>query len=397
LTAEVVVGAPRSLYLHVPFCSRRCPYCDFAIHVGEDQLQERYTKAVLAELSRIATGELELDTVYLGGGTPSRLHPRLLGQLLDAIRAHFAVQPGAEVTVEANPEDVTAELARAWLQAGVNRLSLGVQSLDDRALAWLGRGHDAAQAESAVQVARLAGFENLSCDLIYAVPGQDVGTLERGVRRLMAHGPTHVSCYELTVEQGTPLQRQVRSGRRPAPQVEAFLEQRQMLGEVLGEAGLEMYEVSNYARPGRRSRHNLAYWNGLAYLALGPGAHGFLGAAESAALGLASEGAALRYWHLRDTATYIRDVESGASGWRGHEWLGESDLQMERLACGLRLSHGVRLGSTGQLNRALELAEMGLLVVEGRTARATPRGFEVLDRVTLELVSASTPSGRGQP
>jgi oxygen-independent coproporphyrinogen-3 oxidase len=386
LTAEL--GPPRSLYLHVPFCSRRCPYCDFAIQVGGDQLQERYTEAVLTELRRLPAGRFGLDTIHFGGGTPSRLEPSLLGRLLEAIREHFEVALGAEVTIEANPEDVTEELAGAWYQLGVNRLSLGVQSLDDRVLAWLGRGHDARCAESAIEVAHQAGFENLSCDLIYAVPGQDVRVLEQVLRRLLAHEPAHVSCYELTVEAGTPLQRQIRSGRRRGPEVAAFLEQRRLLEGLLEEAGLEMYEVSNYARPGRQSRHNLAYWSGSAYLALGPGAHGFVGARASSALGLEPEGAALRYWHLRDTATYLRAVENGASGRRGHEWLDESDLELERLACGLRLRRGVELESPGALDRARELAGLGLLVVDRRTARATPRGFEVLDRVTLELASA---------
>ena len=389
-------GPPRSLYLHVPFCSRRCPYCDFAIHVGGDHLQERYTQAVLTEIGRLPSGS-GLDTIYFGGGTPSRLQPRLLGRLLESIRSQFAVAPGAEVTIEANPEDMTESLARAWVQLGVNRLSLGVQGLDDGTLAWLGRGHDAARAESAIEAAQRAGFDNLSCDLIYAVPGQDTRVLERGVRRLLAHEPAHVSCYELTVEAGTPLQRQIRSGRRRGPEVEEFLEQRRLLGALLGEAGLEMYEVSNYARPGQQSRHNLAYWNGSAYLAVGPGAHGFLAAREGSALGLEPRGAALRYWHLRDTATYLRAVEAGGNGWRAHEWLGESDLELERLACGLRLSRGAKLHSRAALDKARELAGMGLLVVGQQTVRATPRGFEVLDRITLELAAAGASSGGGQP
>ncbi|MCL4532175.1 MAG: radical SAM family heme chaperone HemW [Actinobacteria bacterium] len=388
MTVELGPGAPRSLYVHVPFCGRRCPYCDFSIHVGGDQLQERFTKAVVQELRALPSDGPPLETIYFGGGTPSRLLPGRLAELLAAVHSRFRVASDAEVTMEANPEDVTVAQARGWSELGFNRLSIGVQSLDDRALAWLGRGHDAAQAEAAVEAAREAGFANLSCDLIYAVPGQTTEVLERGLRRLLAHHPDHISCYELTVEEGTPLQRDIRAGRLPAPKVDDFLEQRRMLGGVLGEAGLELYEVSNYARPGRQSRHNLTYWQGRAYFAVGPGAHGFLGAAEGARCGLEPQGAAVRYWHLRDTATYIRAIEAGRVGWRGHEWLGEPTLAMERLACGLRLSAGTKVTSPEQLRRAHELGRLGLLAIEGHRVRATPRCFEVLHRITLERISA---------
>ncbi|MHB1639234.1 MAG: radical SAM family heme chaperone HemW [Candidatus Dormibacteria bacterium] len=387
MTAEAEPGRPRSLYVHVPFCSRRCPYCDFAIHVGGAEIQDRYTRAVVKELGQVCSPPLKLDTIYLGGGTPSRLRPELLGAVMEAVFAQFEVAADAEVTIEANPEDLTAELARAWLDLGINRLSLGVQSLDATTLVWLGRGHDADRAESALDAAREAGFHNISCDLIYAIPGQAVAILEMGLRRLLKHRPTHVSCYELTVEQGTPLARQIHSGTRLGPLVEDFLEQRRVVGRVLAEAGLDMYEVSNYALPGHRSRHNLAYWSGAPYLAVGPGAHGFLGPEDSLRLGLEPQGVALRYWHLRDTATYIRSMEAGQRGLGGHEWLGSAELELERLACGLRLSQGVWLGSQSQLARAAELAELGLLRVDGGLVRATERGFEVLDRVTLELSS----------
>ena len=390
MTAEGPPGRPRSLYLHIPFCTRPCPYCDFAIQVGGGDLQERYLTALLEELSWLAEAGVArpLETVYLGGGTPSLLRPELLERLLEAVAAGLGVTAGAEVTLEANPEGVTVDRVRQWTSLGVNRVSLGVQSLDDRTLGWLGRSHDAAQAEAALRALRAGGVSNLSCDLIYAIPGQDAKSFERGLRRVLEHQPEHLSCYELTVEPGTPFGRRVARGREPAPAVDDFLEQRRLAVAVLGAAGLERYEVSNYARPGFESRHNLACWEGAAYLAVGCGAHGFLGATEARRLGFEGRGRALRYWHLRNAATYIRSVRAGGRGVRGHEWLGAEDLALERLACGLRLAAGIELEAPAQLRTAVELESLGLLEVAGSRVRATSSGVEVLDRLTLELAGS---------
>ena len=230
-------------------------------------------------------------------------------------------------------------------------------------------------------------MSNFSCDLIYAIPGQDAQTFERGLRRVLEYQPEHVSCYELTVEPGTPLGRRVAAGRQPSPAVDDFLEQRRRAVAVLAEAGLQRYEVSNYARPGSESRHNLAYWQGAAYLAAGCGAHGFLGAAEARRLGFEGSGLALRYWHLRNAASYVRSVGGGDRGVREHEWLGPEDLALEQLACGLRLAAGLELASPAQLRLATRMQRLGLLEVAGSRVRATPTGVDVLDRLTLELAA----------
>jgi oxygen-independent coproporphyrinogen-3 oxidase len=382
---------PRSLYLHIPFCSRRCPYCDFAVQVGGVELQEPYLEALLAEvrwLSEAGLAPLPLRTVYLGGGTPSLLRPALLERLLAAVVDGFGLEPDAEVTLEVNPEGVSAELARTWRSLGVNRISLGVQSLDDPTLRWLGRSHDAAEAELAIRTITKAGFSNLSCDLIYAIPVQSRAAFERGLTTVLQYHPQHLSCYELTVEPGTSLFRQVAAGKTQAPAVDDFLEQRRLAVDLLARAGLQRYEVSNYAIPGLESRHNLSYWNGRTYLAAGCGAHGFLGAAEASRLGLDGTGLALRYWHLRNASTYSRSVRQGKLGLGRHEWLGLEELRLERLACGLRLAEGVDLDSSPQLQVATELERLGLLELSGRRARATSRGVDLLDRLTLELAAA---------
>ncbi len=393
MSAEAVAGPPRSLYLHLPFCARRCPYCDFAILVGGESLREPYVAAVLRELDSLSPAARRgapLRSLYLGGGTPSLLPPPLLERLLVAVRQRFGLAPGAEVTLEANPEGITPGLVRDWLSLGINRLSLGVQSLDDPTLRWLGRNHDAAAAEAALATARAAGVGNLSCDLIFAVPSRPASSFGASLSRLLCFQPEHVSCYELTVEPGTELGRDVARRRRPAPSEGDFLEQRRLAREMLAQAGLRRYEISNYARPGHESRHNLNYWQGGAYLAAGCGAHGLLDRDSALALGweLAPETVGVRYWNLRAASTYVARVRSEGQGRRGWEPITAAQHRLELLACGLRLGRGTRLGGAAQLARARQLSALGLIRLRGDRAVATERGQEVLDRVTLELAAA---------
>jgi oxygen-independent coproporphyrinogen-3 oxidase len=392
-----MAGGARSLYLHIPFCESRCPYCDFAIQVGGQHLQQPYVEALIAELEWLAparTGRAELETVYLGGGTPGLLPPALLEHLLTAVEKRWGIAKGAEVTIEANPRGLTEDVVRSWLSLGINRVSLGVQSLDDATLAWLGRNHDAAGAEAAIVAAQRAGLENLSCDLIYAIPEQPTRVFMAGLERLLRYAPQHVSCYELTVEPSTPLARWVAAGKVRGPLEEDFLEQHRLAREVLEVAGLLQYEVSNYARSGRESRHNLTYWRGKHYLAAGCGAHGFLDRKTSQQLGfsISASDVGLRYWNLRSAATYIKQVGDMGHGRRGQEAINREQHRLEQLACGLRLRAGVELTAARQREEADRLAALGLLTRSGNRVAATPQGEEVLDRLTLEL-AASDPGG----
>ncbi|HEY6538945.1 MAG TPA: radical SAM family heme chaperone HemW [Candidatus Dormibacteraeota bacterium] len=382
-----------SLYLHLPFCAARCPYCDFAIHVGGQELHRPYVDAVIRELDQLALAEPGrggLETVYLGGGTPGLIAPFLLARLLQAVEDRFGIHPGAEVTLEANPAGLTVGRARSWRGLGVNRVSLGVQSLDDPTLRWLGRNHDRRQALAGLAALERAGFTNVSCDLIYAVPAQPTPVFLAGLRDLLRFEPAHVSCYELTVEPGTPLARSVAQGRVPGPREADFLEQHAGARELLEGAGLAQYEVSNYARPGRESRHNLGYWRGRHYLAAGSGAHGFLAPLAASMLGLEVRAGdvGVRYWNLRSAPTYIRQVLAQGHGRRGAEGIDPEQRELERLACGLRLREGLELDRPGQLRRAAGLAELGLVTLRGRRVTSTDRGIEVLDRLTLELAMA---------
>lgn len=392
MTVEDTLAPPRSLYIHLPFCRRRCAYCDFAISISGPDLQDRYLDALLGELlfvSRSLPSAEPLETVHLGGGTPSLLGPSRLARLMEAVAAGFSLADGCEVTLEANPEEVSPAATREWARLGVTRASLGIQSLSDPTLRWLGRGHDAALGLKALGWLRESSIPQVSCDLIFAIPGQSTAAFLDGLDQVLRLQPDHLSCYELTLEPGTISRRLVDYGRCPRVPESTALEQLRAARARLESAGLIRYEVSNYSRPGCQSRHNLNYWRAGTYLALGAGSHGFLGVAAARALGLPVAGAVgVRYWHYRDAATYVRIRGQGACGIRGSEPLDGSQLRLEQLALGLRLTEGVDVAAAEQLAASRRLAAQGWLEVEGQRVRATPGGMEILDRLTLELIAA---------
>jgi putative oxygen-independent coproporphyrinogen III oxidase len=378
----------RSLYLHIPFCERKCEYCDFTSVAGATG-SVAYMNALVAEVRHLGEclGRLSLDTVFIGGGTPSLVEPELLAGLVATVRATFSVAAGAEVTMEANPSSITAARARVWKAAGVNRISIGVQSLEADALRFLGRVHDADRALAAVAEVREAGFTSINCDLIYAVPGLGDTRWRRTLERVVAAGPTHVSCYELTVEPGTPLHTRVRRGLVTPVEGARAMRQHRIAVDVLGGAGYAQYEVSNFAVAGEECRHNLVYWHNGYYAAAGVGAHGHLPAAAAAAIGLDVEAGSVsvRHWHGRGIAAYGRAVRAGDFPITGSEPVGPGMREQERVMLGLRLREGVRLDPS-RLDEARSLQGLGLLAVEGDRVRATVRGEALLNQVTLRLV-----------
>jgi oxygen-independent coproporphyrinogen-3 oxidase len=380
----------RSLYLHIPFCERRCEYCDFVSLPGRDREAE-YIEALRAEVRGVAArlGRLELDTVFVGGGTPSFVDPDRLGGLLDEVRAGFALAPGCEVTLEANPSSTSEARASAWLEAGFNRVSLGIQSLEPDILTFLGRVHDRERALAAVGEVRRAGFSRISCDLIYAVPGLDDARWRSTLERVAALGPGHVSAYELTVEAGTPLHASVRRGEKPAVDPEAALRQHRIAVSVLGAVGLQQYEVSNYAQAGEECRHNLVYWRRGHYLGVGLGAHGHLPAETGALLDIPVPPGSigLRYWHGRSLPTYVDRCGDGSGGLpiEAYEAVGAADAEAERILLGLRLAEGIEL-TRPLAGRADGLVAVGLLWRRDGRLGATAQGQEVLDEVIRQLV-----------
>lgn len=381
------------LYVHFPYCLRRCPYCDFTIAVARRVPGARYADAVLAELrlrleQRPAWAERPLDSVYLGGGTPSLWDPQDVARVLEGIREALPVSPGAEISLEANPEVADAARLAGYRAAGVNRLSLGIQSFDAGVLATLGRSHSPLEAENAFHAARAAGFENVSVDLILGVPGQSLGQSLDDVRRTVALGPEHVSSYVLTVEREhlgaeTLFSRRLRQGRLALPDDGAVVEMMDAVEEVLGGAGLARYEISSHALPGRHSRHNALYWTGGESLAVGAGAVGFH----------ASGTGGVRTTNLRSTPRWLESVEAGRLPDEDREILDAVALYEERLLLGLRLRSGLDLfalwARSGVTPRRTELEALirdGFIEPVDRRFRLTARGAHVHQELTTRLV-----------
>ncbi len=365
--------AARHVYVHVPFCARRCSYCDFSIAVRKVVPVEEYLNALQRELE-IRFGGREhgsVDTLYFGGGTPSRLGGAGVVRALELVRRFFPLATEAEVTIEANPEDVSYEAAAQWREAGVNRLSLGAQTFNDEVLEWMHRTHDSSGTESAVENARRAGITNLSLDLIFALPASLNRNLLSDVERLLSLAPAHVSLYGLTVEQHTPLGHWVERGVTHELVEEGYEAEFLRAHELLTSGGLEHYEVSNYGAPGFRSRHNSSYWTGASYVGLGPSAHEYDGQA--------------RHWNTRNYSDWVELVSSGQSPTAGSEVLTPDNRIAELVYLGLRTADGLHLDALDDPIVAPWIAAGWLVVDELGIARCTPTGWLRLDALAAAL------------
>jgi oxygen-independent coproporphyrinogen III oxidase len=378
--------APRAgavgAYLHIPFCTKRCGYCSFNTAPDSPGAVARFLPALLGEVDIVArapwAGAVDLRSVFLGGGTPSLLPVEAMADILERLRARLGVEPGAEITVECNPESVSLERLAGYRRAGVTRISLGVQSLDDRILPTLDRLHSAAQARRAFDDARAAGFDDVSVDLIYGLPGLDLATWEETVKRALGWEPDHLSAYALTLDEGSLWNS---AGVTRLPAEETVTAQYGRLTELAAEAGFEHYEVSNYARPGHRSTHNQIYWRAEEYLGLGPGACGFLGD--------------VRYGNIKPVERYGDLVAAGVPPVATHETLTPRQRMAERLILGLRLGDGVPAAwlderaalGPARLPATLEAwRERGLLGESDGRVRLTEAGFLLSDALFIELL-----------
>ncbi|THD64595.1 radical SAM family heme chaperone HemW [Phenylobacterium sp.] len=378
----MTTGLKLGVYIHWPYCARICPYCDF--NVFKDRGGEQpasLARAIVADLEAQAalTGPRELTSVFLGGGTPSLMDPAWAGEMIAAARRLWSPAADLEVTLEANPTDAEAARFAGFADAGVNRLSLGLQSLDDEALRFLGRNHDAAIAIRAAKAASKA-FTRLSIDMIYARPGQTPQAWAEELQAALDLGAEHVSPYQLTIEAGTAFDRAVRRGTFTPPDVDVGADLFDTTQRVLEAAGFEAYEVSNHARSvAARSRHNLIYWQGHDYVGAGPGAHGRI---TEARVRQATHAAAR-------PADYIARVAETGLGFTEREALSPREAAQERLLSGLRLSDGVPLADVAALaiapHRIAEFVDLGLLADDPQRLRATASGRLVLDRLTQEL------------
>jgi oxygen-independent coproporphyrinogen-3 oxidase len=371
----------RSVYVHAPFCARRCFYCDFAVSVRREGGAGDWTAAIAAEVQVLAReGGFaladELATVFVGGGTPSLLGPDAMDELAEVLGRERLGAADLEWTGEANPESFTPEVAGGWARAGVNRVSLGAQTFHEGALRWMGRLHGPEGPGRAIESARRAGLENLSVDLIFGLPSHLERDWRADLDRVLALDVPHVSLYGLTVEPGTPLGRAVREGREVAVDEDRYADEFLVAAELLGAAGYEHYEVSNFARPDARSRHNAVYWNGEPYLGLGNGAHSYA--------------PPIRRWNVRSWETYRGRVLDGASPEEGRETVGPAERELERIWLGLRTRHGLEVPADRADARALTdgWTRGGLATRRGDTVRLTAEGWLVLDRLAVDLDAA---------
>jgi oxygen-independent coproporphyrinogen-3 oxidase len=359
------------LYVHVPFCARRCTYCDFSIAVRAKVPSGEFVDAVRAEWkSRHSGSTFTLDTLYFGGGTPSKLGGEGVARMMDMVREHSALNVGAEVTLEANPEDISVDSVRQWRASGVNRLSIGVQSFDDRVLKWMHRTHDATRARAAVADAREGGIENISIDLIFAVPLSVERVWRSDLDIALGLQLPHISVYGLTVEPQTPLGRWVARHETVEAPEESFEGEFLMAHEALTGAGFDHYEVSNYGTPGRHSRHNWAYWRRKPYGGLGPSAHEFTGEERS--------------WNAEAFATWQSVAVSGNETVAGRETLAPDQVASESLYLGLRTTDGI-VASEENVHASRKWVQSGWARVEGETLRLTPQGWLRLDTLASDL------------
>jgi putative oxygen-independent coproporphyrinogen III oxidase len=370
------------LYVHVPFCKTKCPYCDF-YSVTDATLISAYLTALDTEARLYRDRFPAFDSLFLGGGTPSWLGAAHIAELMQNLRRHFAFAPDSEITLEANPDDVTADKLALWRDLGINRLSLGVQSFDEAELRFLGRRHTARQTAAAIDLIRAAGFDNLGLDLMHGLPGQTIATWRTTLEQALSYAPEHLSCYQLTLAPETPMGRRLAAGSLTPPDEETQRQFFLLTANFLTARGYLHYEVANFARQGPQAgslchyvcRHNLKYWNRTPCLGLGPAAHSFDGRR--------------RWWNGASVGKYCVSLNAGAAPVAGSECLTPEQIRLETLALGFRTREGVSLATLrehpGADSLVTALTQAGLVRVECDRVIATSQGLVVADRLPLEF------------
>lgn len=372
------------IYIHIPFCKTRCKYCDF-FSTTHLEKRSQYVEALLAEMKdRVAIAHSEasnspqgvqypISTIYIGGGTPSTLeveHLRRLGEEAIRLAGDEAKGERREITLEANPGDITLEKATAWRAIGINRLSMGIQSFDDDLLRLIGRRHTAEQARKAVAIAQAAGFDNISIDLMYALPSQTMEQWQRDVAEALQLGVQHISTYGLIYEEGTVLTALLERGHITPVDEDTEIQMYDYLVEQLTANGFEHYEVSNFALPNRRSKHNSNYWNNTPYIGLGAGAHSYDGTVRS--------------WNISDVDAYIEQAMAHHLQ-PEQEILTEEQRHTERVMLGLRTNQGISSCEI-DLSKAMPYIEQGLLTQKSERIMATTKGYHILNRIIEDLL-----------
>jgi putative oxygen-independent coproporphyrinogen III oxidase len=383
---------PFSLYVHIPYCVSKCPYCDFNSHVVPEIPEANYTAALIQELNHYARIDdwrgRDIQTIFFGGGTPSTFKPSSIARILERANVLFPIDSDCEITLEANPGTVESANFAGYRSSGVNRISLGVQSFQPHLLKFLGRVHSADEAVKALQIIGDAGFENFSLDLIYANPGQTLRDLANDLDTALRFQSPHLSAYNLTIEEGTPFHREYRGGRIRLLNEEEEISMAELIERRLSDAGLQRYEISNYARPGFHSRHNVNYWQSGDYLGIGAGAHSHKRVANHGIYGR-------RWWNEKNPARYMSRISESGQAVTDTE---ESDLTRaagEYMFSGLRLMEGISLKAFSALygKNILELypqisgwVSEGFIEIDGERLRLTPRGILVANSIFVHFV-----------
>ncbi len=378
------------VYVHWPFCLSKCPYCDFNSHVHASIDHDAWLEAYLKEIEHAAslTPDRIVDTVFFGGGTPSLMKPETVAGIIDKIRSSWRTGNDVEITLEANPTSVEADKFKAFRQAGVNRVSLGIQALNEADLKFLGRTHDTAQARTAIETAARE-FDRFSFDLIYARPNQSVDAWQAELKQALEMAVGHLSLYQLTIEQGTPFYIQHERGEFKIPEQELAADLYDATQEILEAAGMPAYEVSNHARAGEESRHNQIYWRYGDYAGIGPGAHGRL------TLGDAKQGTRAH----RAPDIWLKQVSERGHGWHLPEPIDRKQRTLEALMMGLRLREGVPVARLSEeyagdpfevidRKKLQTLIDEGLMTDEKETLRTTPQGLKRLNGILAYLLRA---------
>ncbi|UCF93591.1 MAG: radical SAM family heme chaperone HemW [Desulfobacterales bacterium] len=391
--------APAGLYVHIPFCRRKCPYCDF-YSISDVSLIPAFLQALQREMQMLRPVPLAFDTLYLGGGTPSVLGADNIGQIMEGVRRCFTIRPAAEITVEVNPGTAGFEQLKAYRAHGVNRLSIGVQSFQEAHLNFLGRIHSGRDGRRVFEGARRAGCDNIGIDLIYGLPGQSIPSWRLDLQQAVDLQPEHLSCYMLTFESGTPMGKDLRRGRVRRPDEARVRELFDTTVDFLDSHGYVQYEISNFARAAapngvpQFSRHNQKYWHFAPYLGLGPAAHSFIEPQRS--------------WNHRRVQTYIRDLEAGRLPRAAQEVLTAEQLMIEAIYLGLRTIDGIDLAGFQQRfgfsfvqafqEVIVDLAGRGLIQTARQRCALTRAGLAYLDSITAMFtsyeLSSAVPLGR---
>jgi len=379
-----------SLYVHIPWCQSKCPYCDFNSHAASSWPEAQYTRALISELEHRSisapySGE-RIRTIFFGGGTPSLFDPKSIGEIVEAANRTCGIEDDAEITLEANPGTVDFAKLAGMRAAGVNRISFGAQSFNEATLKFLGRIHSADETRAAATMAHRAGFDRLNLDLIFAVPGQTVADVLFDIESVAALEPDHISAYNLTFEEGTAFFTDLKRGRIKQLANDEQAAMYQTVREEIPRRGYAMYEISNYAAPGHESRHNLTYWRGQTYLGIGAGAHSYAG----------NDHGGRRWWNEKLPARYISRIEERQNAEAGAEAIDEATAQSEFVFLNLRLRDGFALRDFhDRFGRNFECIfggvatpffNNGLLTLDRGRIRLTDRGLEMADTVFAEFV-----------